>query len=152
MRLAPLGRLPEVRKLFAQDPTRRFQLLAAAWPQAVGPELRARTRPEALSGNVLRVRVPDARWRKVLFGMQREIVERLRAGLGGELAPWRLSFVEGGLAEAATPPPAAVSAPAPSALPEGLRRAAAGIADVEIRGRFEDSAARYLARARRDPD
>lgn len=150
MRLAPLGRLPEVRKLFAQDPARRFQLLVAAWPQAVGPELRARTRPEALNGNVLRVRVPDARWRKVLFAMQRQIVERLRTGLGGELAPWRLSFVEGGLATETTPPPE--PAAQPPALPESLQRAAAGIPDVEIRGRFEQSAARYLARARRDTE
>jgi len=150
MRLLPLGRLPEVRKLFAQDPTRRFLLLAAAWPGAVGPELRRRTRPEALNGNVLRVRVPDARWRKVLFGMQREIVERLRAGLGGDLAPWRLSFVEGGLPAEGLPEAAAAPPQAPQPLTDALRQAAAGIEDVEIREKFEQSAARYLARAPRN--
>jgi hypothetical protein len=147
-RLAPAAPLPQVRRLFERDPARRLQLVSAAWTLAVGPELRRRTRPETFERGVLRVRVPDGQWRKVLHRMQPQVIARLHDVLG-DMAPRRLSFVEGPVAEA-TPTPPAPPAPVPPArravLPEPVRAAAAAIADDEIRRRFEQTAARYLAR------
>ena len=49
-----------------------------------------------MEGGTLRVRVPDASWRKVLHRMQPQILGRLRE-LAGDLAPRRMGFVEGGI-------------------------------------------------------
>ena len=38
------------------------------------------------------IRVPDARWRTVLHGMQPDILRRLRE-IAGSLAPWRIGYV-----------------------------------------------------------
>jgi len=134
----------EVHHLFAQDPKRRLQLVTAVWSRAVGPDLMRRTRPETLEAGVLRVRVPDTRWRQVLHRMQPHLLAQLRAVLG-DLAPRRLSFVEGGMdALPVTPPPSApITGTTP--LPESVAMAAAAIADPEVRVAFERSAARYLA-------
>src|SRR5262245_29617255 len=100
-------------QLFGRRPEHTLALLRAAWPAAVGPELARRTEVVVLDGRVLRIRVPDVRWQKVLHRMQRQILERLwRAA--GELAPKSLGFQLGAVAtapetarpeEAAAPPP-----------------------------------------------
>ncbi len=133
---------------FTRDPARLLALVQAVWPVAVGSALAGRTRVEGLAGQTLRVRVPDAAWRRTLHRMQPQVLARLR-DLLGEAAPRRLGFSEGGLPEPEpTPPPAAAPAPAP--LPGIVVEAAARIPDAEIRTLFERSAARALgARARR---
>jgi hypothetical protein len=124
-------------------------LLRAAWPQAVGAELARRTHVEALVGRTLRVRVPDARWRKVLHRMQPEILARLRL-ITGELAPANLGFSEGGVAEASEPPRTYAAIPeAQAPLPDSVLERLAVLEDAELRERFAATAARYLARARR---
>ena len=99
-------------QLFGASPERRLLLLRAAWPRAVGPELARRTEVIAIEGNALRIRVPDAGWRKGLLRMRHEILGRLR-GIAGGLAPRALGFVEA--RPAPIPMPAEPSAPA---LPE----------------------------------
>ena len=83
-------------RLFGASPARTLALLEAAWPLAVGPELAWRTEVLGIEGGTLRVRVPDARWRKVLHRMQPQILGHLRE-IAGDLAPKRMGFVEGGL-------------------------------------------------------
>jgi predicted nucleic acid-binding Zn ribbon protein len=85
-------------RLFGASPARTLALLEAAWPLAVGPELARRTEVLGIEGGTLRVRVPDARWRKVLHRMQPQILGRLRE-MAGDLAPRRMGFVEGGLTD-----------------------------------------------------
>jgi hypothetical protein len=133
-------------RLFGGAPERIRALLVAAWPLAVGPELSRRTEVLGIERGTLRIRVPDARWRTVLHGMQPEILQRLRL-IAGSLAPWRIGYVEGGMKDAG-PLPAPGLPGAPAALPAEVSVPAAGIADEEIRRRFVDTAARSLARRR----
>jgi len=83
-------------RLFGASPARTLALLEAAWPLAVGPELARRTEVLGIEGGTLRVRVPDAGWRKVLHRMQPQILAHLRE-IAGDLAPKRMGFVDGGL-------------------------------------------------------
>jgi len=144
-------------QIFGASRERRALLLAAAWPKAVGPELSRRTEVVALEGEVLRIRVPDAGWRKGLLRMRPEILARLRA-LVGRLAPRGLSLVESGGRErppeagpGASPPqaPSDLPAPAPS---DRLLAEAERIADPELRAAFLASAGRYLQRFRSSHD
>ena len=83
-------------RLFGASPARTLALLEAAWPLAVGPELARRTEVLGIEGGTLRVRVPDAGWRKVLHRMQPQILAHLRE-IAGDLAPRRMGFVDGGI-------------------------------------------------------
>ena len=85
-------------RLFGASPARTLALIEAAWPLAVGPELARRTEVLGIEGGTLRVRVPDAGWRKVLHRMQPQILGHLRE-IAGDLAPRRMGFVEGGLTD-----------------------------------------------------
>jgi hypothetical protein len=132
-------------RLFGGSPDRALALVRAAWPLAVGPELGRRTEVVGLEKRTLRVRVPDRRWRKELHRMQPELLRRL-AQLAGALAPVRLGFVDGGVAEA--PEPVAAEEAPPPALADEVTASAAAIEDDEIRERFLESAARYLGRGK----
>jgi hypothetical protein len=141
--------------LFGQD--RAIVLLRAAWPTAVGADLARRTEVVGLEAGTLRIRVPDASWRKALHRMRGQILSRLR-DVAGPLAPARLGFMEASLAPAtgrpAPPPPppppkpGPIDSPAPSPVPDGVAQAAHAIPDPEMRARVLQSAARYLARYR----
>lgn len=138
-------------RMFGADPARVVLLLRAAWPRAVGPELARRTEVVALDRGVLRVRVPDAAWLKVLHRMEDEILARLRA-LAAEVAPRRLGFVLGEVAGSergseAPPAPVASASMLGTQLAADIER----IPDTEIRDRFAASASRYLERQRRRP-
>lgn len=138
-----------VRRLFPPGSRQRLELVRAAWPLAVGPDLARRTEVLALEGRTLRVRVPDAGWRKVLHRMRGHILARM-AAVAGEAAPDRLGFQEEPLGTrqpqpaAAAPPVAEPVAPPPPAVVHG----ADAIADPELRRAFIETAARYLARTR----
>lgn len=123
----------------------RLALLRALWPSAVGREVARRSEVVSLDRDMLRVRVPDARWRRALFRMQRDIIVRLRRSAGA-LAPGRLGFIEGPVAER----PEAVTRPeAPPSPPSAaLLASAEAIADADIRAHFVQAAARYLGRAK----
>jgi hypothetical protein len=129
--------------LFGGSKERTLALLRAAWPRAVGPELARRTEVLALEGEALRLRVPDASWRRHLLQMRRPILDRLRE-VAGPLTPFRLSFTEGGLA-AAVEVPARPLAAAVLEAPPSLVADSHVIADPDLRARFLESAARYLA-------
>lgn len=139
-----LGRASLGRRLFS-TPEHALKVLEAAWPRAVGGELARRTELVAFDGGCLWVRVPDARWRKVLHRMSGDLRHRLRRGVG-DMAPARLAFVLGDVPEAeAAPAPAAEPAPA-AAPPEAVAAAAEAIEDPELRRLFLESSARYLSR------
>jgi len=132
-------------RLFKPGSAQALALLRAAWPLAVGPDVARRTQVVTLEGVTLRLRVPDARWRKVLHRMQDEILMRLRV-VAGDLAPRRLGFMEGPVAmpdEVAPEPPRQLPPPPPSVV-----AAAESIPDPELRARFLASAARALGRQR----
>jgi hypothetical protein len=155
-------------RLFGASPARTLALLEAAWPLAVGPELAWRTEVLGIEGGTLRVRVPDARWRKVLHRMQPQILAHLRE-IAGDLAPKRMGFVEGGL----TNQPQSAAAPhsggdarggfqggsslrsdsvvsSPPEVKDVDHHATVGssIADPEMRQRFLETMARYLERSK----
>jgi Dna[CI] antecedent DciA-like protein len=132
-------------RLFAPGTPAETALLCAAWPLAVGADLGQRTEVIGIENGTLRVRVPDARWRKVLHRMRREILVRLRA-TAGPSAPYRLGFVEGPLSFVPAAPVEAKPAPPPSEPPPSVVGAAAAIQDPALRARFLESAARYLDR------
>jgi hypothetical protein len=140
-------------QLFRPGTPQALALVRAAWPAAVGAELARRTVVQALVGGTLHVRVPDAAWRKTLHRMRRDVLARLRE-IAGDLAPHTLGFLEGAEANSAPPAtrggaPALPHPPTQSAEAHSapLRAAAERIADPEIRSRFLETAARYLARA-----
>jgi hypothetical protein len=133
-------------RLFGRDSRHALELMRAAWPRAVGGDVARRTEVVSLDGRTLRIRVPDAGWRRVLHRMQPDILARLRR-VAGEVAPQRLGFVEGPVAEA-LPAAAPEARPAESATcPAAVAQGAAAIADSELRARFLQTAGRYLARA-----
>jgi hypothetical protein len=137
-------------RLFGASPARTLALLQAAWPLAVGPELARRTEVVGVEKGTLRVRVPDAGWRKVLHRIQPQILSRLREIAGDALAPRRMGFLEGALSadsESGVERRAAAVDEHPT-LPASLARAVSAIPDPEIRARFAAAAARYLARSK----
>jgi hypothetical protein len=131
-------------RLFGSDPLHALALMRAAWPAAVGPELARRTEVVAFDSGVLRVRVPDERWRRGLARMRGDILVRLRR-IAGRLAPRSLGFVEG---QVPTAPLVVADEPtrAPLPPPAAVLRAAEAIADPALRARFLEAAAAYLTR------
>lgn len=141
----PLGL---VRRLFPAGSPQRLELVRAAWPLAVGADVARRTEVLALEGRTLRVRVPDAGWRKVLHRMRGDILSRM-AAVAGEAAPDRLGFQEGMRTEEPLPATPRARAAAAGPVPADVAREAEAIADPELRRAFVETAARYLARAAR---
>src|SRR4051812_49129406 len=92
LRRAALGGRSAAR--LAGTPERTHALLRALWPAAVGDEVARKTDVIGLDGGMLRIRVPDATWRRALFRMRRQILDRLRE-VAGPVAPRRLGFDEG---------------------------------------------------------
>jgi hypothetical protein len=139
-----------VRRLFPPGSPQRLELVRAAWPLAVGPDLARRTEVLALEGRTLRVRVPDAGWRKELHRMRADILARM-AAVAGEAAPDRLGFQEEPLG-ARPPQTPSVAPPVPETVatmpPLAVAQGAEAIADPELRRSFLETAARYLARGR----
>jgi hypothetical protein len=142
------------RRLFPAGSPQRLELVRAAWRLAVGDDLARRTEVLALEGRTLRVRVPDASWRKVLHRLRGEILDKL-AAVAGDAAPDRLGFQEEPLGwrprAAAVPAPPTPRPVADAAPPPGLAREAQAITDPDLRREFLDVAARYLARRGRAP-
>ena len=132
-------------QLFPPGSRQALELLRAAWPLAVGPELARRTELLAIEGRTLRVRVPDAHWRKILHRMQGQILSRLRA-VAGRATPSALGMSEGSVATPPPEPPPAARQPIP--VPAAVADAAAAIPDPELREAFLRSAALYLGRNR----
>jgi hypothetical protein len=136
------------RRLFGSVPARSQALIRAAWPRAVGPDLARRTEVVTLEAGTLRIRVPDARWRKELHRIQPQILARLR-DIVGDLAPRRLGFVEGPLAMVAgAPDDTPRREPPPAPAPPEVVAGAQALHDPELRARFLEVAARYLDRSR----
>lgn len=130
-----------------RSPEARLALVRAAWPHAVGPELARRTRVLGVDGAVLRVQVPDARWRKVLHRMQPTILGRI-ARVAGEAAPRRIGFIEAPIDEAGHGATEGAVTAVPLGPPVAVERSATAIDDPELRRLFLETATRYLGHAR----
>jgi hypothetical protein len=136
------------RRLFPPGSGRTLYLLRVVWADAVGDELSRRTEVLAIEGNTLRVMIPTGGWKKVLHRLSPQILARLRRVLG-DLAPRRLGFTEGLVADPgpgpSSPPETTLTKAAP---PDSLVEAARDIADPEIRALFLETAALYFERSR----
>jgi len=131
--------------IFRVTPARRLALLKAAWPAAVGPELARRSEVVALDGDLARIRVPDATWRRSLWRMRQDLVKKLRR-VTGPAAPFALTFVEGPVAASLAPPSPEIRVLEPASLPRAVADAAELIPDEATRERFREAVGRYLAR------
>jgi len=131
--------------LFRATPTRRLALLKAAWPVSVGPELARRSEVVALDGDLARIRVSDATWRRSLWRMRQDLVKKLRR-IAGSAAPFALTFVEGPVAASLAPPSPKIQVLEPASLPRAVADAADLIPDDATRERFREAVGRYLAR------
>jgi hypothetical protein len=132
-------------EIFRATPARRLTLLKAAWPAAVGPELARRSEVVALDGDLVRIRVTDAIWRRSLWRMRKDLITRLRA-IAGRAAPHALSFVEGPVTPRAEPPAPKARVVEAVPLPPVVAEAAALIPDDDTRQRFREAVGRYLSR------
>jgi hypothetical protein len=131
--------------LFRATPARRLALLKAAWPAAVGPELARRSEVVALDGDLARIRVPDATWRRSLWRMRQDLVKRLRR-ITGSASPFALTFVEGPVAASLAPPAPETRVLEPAPLPRAVADAVDLIPDDATRERFREAVGRYLTR------
>ena len=124
------------------------------WPHVVGAGVARNSAPVGLRRDVLVVRVTDARWRRALHRMQRDIIVKMRDRIGPVLSPARLGFLEGQVAAPPAEPPWQATPPADP--PAAVAVAAEAIDDPELRAMFLRTAGRYLensrARARREGD
>jgi predicted nucleic acid-binding Zn ribbon protein len=77
--------LPQVVARLGGDDRAIEQRVSLAWPDAVGAVLNRRTRPESVRGKTLIVRVDSSAYAHELTLLKGEILERLRAALGGPL-------------------------------------------------------------------
>jgi len=132
-------------RLFGASPERALTLLRAVWPAAVGPKLARRTEVVAFDRGLLRIRVPDAGWRRQLVRMRSEILTRIRRIAGG-VAPHALGFVEGPVAALAPSDAPPVTPASPATAPPDVAAAAESITDPALRARFLAAAGRYLRR------
>jgi hypothetical protein len=117
-----------------------LEILRPAWEHVVGPLLFKRTRPVSLIGNRLVVEAPDVRWRVQLVRYEGAILDRIRRLLGEDSIhgiDWKINPA---LAVEAEPAPA--RKPPQRELDFGVRKAADGIRDPELRELFLRQAAR----------
>jgi hypothetical protein len=136
-------------RIFGGSPQATLELLRAVWPVAVGPEMARRSSVAAVAGRTLVVRVPDARWHRVMLRLRPQIVRSLHRAAGA-LAPPGLAFIEGHAAEEGSMP-RPVLPPPPRPLGAEILDAAAAIPDEALRSAFLDAAARYLTRSTERP-
>ena len=59
--------------------------LFARWPELVGPEIAAHVHPEALRDGELTVRTDTTAWATQLRALQRQLLERIAAGVGPQV-------------------------------------------------------------------
>lgn len=138
-------------ELLRAAPGRRLTLLKAAWPAAVGPEIARRSEVVALEGDLVRIRVADAIWRRSVWRMRADLLARFRR-IAGSAAPHALSFVEGPVAARAEPPAPEAPRVEPATLPPAVAEAVDLIPDEATRARFREAVGRYLARFGPQPD
>jgi predicted nucleic acid-binding Zn ribbon protein len=77
--------LPQVVARLGGEDRAIEQRVSLAWPDAVGAALSRRTRPESVRGKTLIVRVDSSAYAHELTLLKGEILDRLRAALGGPL-------------------------------------------------------------------
>lgn len=125
--------------------------IATRWAEAVGPQVAARARPEALRDGVLVVRVVSSPWLTELAFRKPRLLERINAVAGGQVVT-DLRLVSGPLPETPAPAPP----PVPSALTPEQGRLVDAIArecpDPTVRESIARALARALGRKPLEPD
>jgi predicted nucleic acid-binding Zn ribbon protein len=94
--------LATLKKLGLSEVAKRVRI-SAAWAQAVGADIAARTEPQSLHRGLLIVRSTSAAWQNELTFLKAEILLKLNAALGKERAVRDLRVVGGSLRS--RPPP-----------------------------------------------
>jgi hypothetical protein len=85
-----------LKKLGLSDQARKLRI-AAAWAQAVGPEIASRTEPQRFSRGVLVVKSASPAWQNELTFLKAEIMQKVNAALGGKGMVRELKVVGGTL-------------------------------------------------------
>ncbi len=123
-------------KLGLTDQMRRLNI-AAAWPQAVGPHIAARTAVHSFSRGVLHVRAASPAWQNELSYLKADLLAKLNARLEKPCVR-ELRVRCGDLAPTPVKPPASSAVQPPSASQKAhARQVSAPIADPSARQAFE---------------
>ncbi len=132
------GVLGLLHKLGLTDQVRKLRI-SAAWAQAVGPEIAARTEPQSFRRGVLVVRSASAAWQNELTFLKAEIIAKVNEALGGKKAVTDLRVIAGQISRhrAPPPPPPWVTARPTAEDLEVAADAAQAIDDPELRKQFE---------------
>lgn len=122
------------------------------WTKAVGPQIAARTLPEAVKRGTLYVRVSSSVWLHQLQFLKEEIINKINDLSGKEgirslhLSIGEIPSAHTGKAEPPTTPPA--SAPLRKRDREMMRKSLAAVADPELREILERVMFREISRRR----
>jgi hypothetical protein len=121
----------------------RMLRITAAWREAVGDEIAARTHPSSFSRGTLVVRTKNAAWQNELTFLKSEIIDRVNAALGNKSVD-ELKIQAGHIPD---PPergrPAWLRAPLPPEETALVSSAASGIEDPEVRRAFAAAMGTY---------
>jgi predicted nucleic acid-binding Zn ribbon protein len=83
-KFTPVGEvLPAVLRSLGLERKFRELRLLEAWPEVVGPEIEARTRPTRVESGVLYVHVDHGAWMQELHFIEKDLIGRLRARVPG---------------------------------------------------------------------
>jgi hypothetical protein len=147
--------LRAVTSLFSSTPEARLALIRAIWPQVVGEQVARQAEVASLTAGLLRLRVVDAQWRRVLPRMRQDMLAHLRQAVG-RLAPQQIGLIEGRTRsethQTSGGPPSAeadrhdpeTEPPDTTSPPDALVEASRAIADAALRTEFLAAATRYL--------
>ena len=130
--------LKTLQKLIEKNdvPEMRQAVACAIWPFAVGGQLKQYSRPVELNSREFIVKVRDARWKREFEHNAAQIVYKLNAAAGRSIVG-RIKFVVDATAfsdlQTASPE---LGGTAAKAIDPKILRAAANIADVELRNNF----------------
>ena len=141
------------RELGRFGPAAGMAVIVEAWPEAVGPEIARNAWPSRVGRDgTLNVAASSSAWAFELAQLAPEILDRLRAALGGD-APRALRFAPGPLPEAANEASPEGERPVVRASPGDRARAlelTSDVADPDLREVLARAAAASLARASSD--
>ena len=127
-----------LKKLGLTDQARKMRI-SAAWAQAVGPDIAARTEPQSFNRGVLVVKSASAAWQNELTFLKADIIARINEALEGRANVKELKVISGTITprDYEEPPPTWLNeAPTEDDL-DAARDTSLPIDDPEIKKSFE---------------
>jgi hypothetical protein len=129
--------LDVLKKLGLTDQARRLRI-SAAWAEAVGPEIAARTQPQSFNRGVLVVKSSSAAWQNELTFLKAEIIAKINEALEGRATVRTLKVISGRIAPRPEEPPPPWLEEKPTAEDLDVARdASMPIQDQELKRSFE---------------